>query len=119
MFGAPAGRVGSANGGGGRDGGEAARAGGDRGQAAPSRDAGGAGQDGGGGRPGDRGDGATCYKWRAEYGGLKLDRVRRPKQLEQGYSRPRKAAADLPLEKLVLKEAVSGNFRAPRAFGRP
>ncbi len=53
---------------------------------------------------------ATYYRWRAEYGGLKLDQVRRLKQLEQENGRLRKAAADLTLEKLVLKEAASGNF---------
>jgi transposase-like protein len=53
---------------------------------------------------------ATYYRWRAEYGGLKLDQVKRLKQLEQENSRLRKAVADLTLEKLVLKEAASGNF---------
>ncbi len=53
---------------------------------------------------------ATYYRWRAEYGGLKLDQVRRLKQLEQENGRLRKAVADLTLEKLVLKEAASGNF---------
>ena len=53
---------------------------------------------------------ATYYRWRAEYGGLKLDQVKRLKQLEQENGRPRKAVADLTLEKLVLKEAASGNW---------
>lgn len=53
---------------------------------------------------------ATYYRWRAEYGGLKLDQVKRLKQLEQENGRLRKAVADLTLEKLVLKEAASGNF---------
>ena len=52
----------------------------------------------------------TYYRWRAEYGGLKLDQVRRLKLLEQENTRLRKAVADLTLEKLVLKEAASGNF---------
>lgn len=52
----------------------------------------------------------TYYRWRAEYGGLKLDQVKRLKLLEQENGRLRKAVADLTLEKLVLKEAASGNF---------
>jgi transposase-like protein len=52
----------------------------------------------------------TYYRWRAEYGGLKLDQVKRLKQLEAENGRLRKAVADLPLEKLILKEAASGNF---------
>ena len=53
---------------------------------------------------------ATYYRWRAEYGGLKLDQVRRLKQLEQENSRLRRAVSDLTIEKLILKEAASGNF---------
>jgi transposase-like protein len=53
---------------------------------------------------------ATYYRWRSEYGGLKLDQVKRLKQLEQENGRLRKAVADLTLEKLVLREAASGNF---------
>ena len=53
---------------------------------------------------------ATYYRWRAEYGGLKLDQVRRLKQLEQENSRLQRAVSDLTLEKLILKEAASGNW---------
>ena len=53
---------------------------------------------------------ATFYRWRAEYGGLKLDQVKRLKQLEAENGRLRKAVADLTLEKLILKEAAAGNF---------
>jgi transposase-like protein len=52
----------------------------------------------------------SYYRWRAEYGGLKLDQVKRLKQLEAENARLRKAVADLTLEKVVLKEAASGNF---------
>ncbi len=52
----------------------------------------------------------TFYRWRAEFGGLKLDQVKRLKQLEAENGRLRKAVADLALEKLVLKEAAAGNF---------
>ena len=53
---------------------------------------------------------ATYYRWRSEFGGLKLDQVKRLKVLEQENGRLRQAVADLTLEKLVLKEAASGNW---------
>ena len=52
----------------------------------------------------------TYYRWHAEYGGLKLDQARRLKQLEQENSHLRRAVSDLPLEKLILKKAASGNY---------
>jgi transposase-like protein len=51
----------------------------------------------------------TYYRWRQEYGGLKSDQVKRLKDLEQENARLRKAVSDLTLEKLILKEAASGN----------
>ena len=52
----------------------------------------------------------TYYRWRNEYGGLKGDQVRRLKELEAGNARLRRAVSDLTLEKLILKEAASGNW---------
>jgi transposase-like protein len=52
----------------------------------------------------------TCYRWRTEYGGLKGDQVKRLKELEAENTRLRRAVSDLTLEKLILKEAASGNF---------
>jgi putative transposase len=52
----------------------------------------------------------TYYRWRNEFGGLKRDQVKRLKELEKENERLRKAVSDLTLEKLVLKEAASGNF---------
>ncbi|KFG71045.1 transposase [Microvirga sp. BSC39] len=52
----------------------------------------------------------TCYRWRSEYGGLKSDQVKRLKELEMENARLRRAVSDLTLEKLILKEAASGNF---------
>ena len=52
----------------------------------------------------------TYYRWRQEFGGLKLDQVRRLKELEAENTRLRKAVADLTLEKLILKEAAAGNW---------
>ena len=51
----------------------------------------------------------TYYRWRQEYGGLKSDQVKRLKELEQENLRLRKVVSDLTLEKLILKEAASGN----------
>ena len=52
----------------------------------------------------------TFYRWRAEYGGLKGDQVKRLRELEAENLRLRRAVSDLTLEKLILKEAASGNF---------
>jgi len=52
----------------------------------------------------------TYYRWRTEYGGLKGDQVKRQKELEAENTRLRRAISDLTLEKLILKEAASGNF---------
>lgn len=52
----------------------------------------------------------TYYRWRQEYGGLKSDQVRRMKDLEAENVRLRRAVADLTLDKLILKEAASGNW---------
>ena len=52
----------------------------------------------------------TYYRWRSEYGGLKGDQVERLKELEAENTRLRRAVSDLTLEKLILKEAASGNF---------
>jgi transposase len=52
----------------------------------------------------------TNYRWRQEYGGLKADQVKRLKELEAENARRRRAVADLTLDKLILKEAASGNF---------
>ena len=60
----------------------------------------------------------TYYRWRTEFGGLKLDQVRRLKELERENARLRKAVSDLTLEKVILKEAVSGNvWSAPPQQG--
>jgi hypothetical protein len=52
----------------------------------------------------------TYYRWRKEFGGLKSDQVKRLKELEKENERLRKAVSDLTLEKLILREAASGNF---------
>jgi putative transposase len=52
----------------------------------------------------------SYYRWRREFGGLKTDQVRRMKELEAENARLRRAVADLTLDKLILKEAASGNY---------
>ncbi len=50
----------------------------------------------------------SYYRWRKDYGGLKMDQARRLKDLERENARLKRAVADLTLEKLVLKEAAEG-----------
>ena len=45
----------------------------------------------------------TYYRWRKEYGGLKVSQARRLKELERENSRLKKAVADLTLDKVILK----------------
>ena len=52
----------------------------------------------------------TYYRWRTEYGGLKVDQVKRLKELEREHTRLKRAVADLTIDKLILKEAAEGNF---------
>ena len=52
----------------------------------------------------------TYYRWRKEFGGLKVDQVKRLKDLETENQRLRKAVADLTLDKLILSEAARGNY---------
>ena len=52
----------------------------------------------------------TYYRWRKEYGGLRLDQAKRLKVLERENIRLKKLVADLSLDNQILKEASSGNF---------
>ena len=52
----------------------------------------------------------TYYRWRKEYGGMKVSQARRLKELEQENSRLKRAVADLTLDKLILREALEGNY---------
>jgi transposase-like protein len=52
----------------------------------------------------------TYYRWRKEFGGLKLDQARRLKELEKENSRLKRLVAELSLEKQVLREVAQGNF---------
>ena len=52
----------------------------------------------------------TYYRWRREYGGLRIEQVRKLKILEKENARLKKLVADLSLDKAILKEAAEGNF---------
>ncbi len=52
----------------------------------------------------------TYYRWRKEYGGLRLDQAKRLKELEKENSRLKRLLAEQTLDNAILKEAASGNF---------
>jgi transposase-like protein len=52
---------------------------------------------------------ATYYRWRKEYGSMRVEQAKRLKELEQENSRLKKPVADLSLDNAILKEAARGN----------
>ena len=52
----------------------------------------------------------SYYRWRKEYGGMKMDQAKRYKELEQENTRLKKLVADLSLDNAMLKEISKGNF---------
>ncbi len=52
----------------------------------------------------------TYYRWRKEYGGLRLEQAKRFKELEKENIRLKRLVADLSLDKAILKDAASGNL---------
>lgn len=52
----------------------------------------------------------TYYRWRKEYGGLRMDQAKRFKEMERENARLKKLVADLTLDNDILREASSGNF---------
>ena len=52
----------------------------------------------------------TYYRWRKEYGGLKLDQARRLKELEKENARLKRRVAELSIEKQVLRDVAQGNL---------
>jgi transposase-like protein len=52
----------------------------------------------------------TYYRWRKEFGGMKVSQAKRLKELEKENARLRKAVSDLSLDKVILQEAARGNF---------
>jgi putative transposase len=54
--------------------------------------------------------GNTYYRWRKEYGGLKVDQAKRLKELERENARLKRIVADQALDNAILKEVSKGNF---------
>ena len=52
----------------------------------------------------------TYYRWRKEYGGLKVNQAKRLKELERENARLKKLVADLSLDKVMLEEVARGKF---------
>ena len=52
----------------------------------------------------------TYYRWRKEYGSLRVDQVRRLKELERENGRLKRLVAELSIEKQVLRDVAQGNF---------
>jgi len=52
----------------------------------------------------------TYYRWRSEYGGMRVDQAKRLKELEKQNAQLKKLVADQALDISILKEAASGNF---------
>ncbi len=52
----------------------------------------------------------TYYRWRREYGGLRIEQARKLKNLEKENVRLKKLVADLSLDNAILKEATEGNY---------
>ncbi len=52
----------------------------------------------------------TFYRWRKEYGGMRVDQAKRLKELEAENIRLKRAVADLTVDKQILKEVVEGKY---------
>ena len=52
----------------------------------------------------------TYYRWRKEYGGLRVDQARRLKELEKENGRLKKIVAEKAIDIAILREAAEGNF---------
>jgi len=52
----------------------------------------------------------TYYRWRKEYGGMRVEQARRLKELEKENGRLKKLVADISIDNAILKEAARGNF---------
>jgi transposase-like protein len=52
----------------------------------------------------------TYYRWRKEYGGMRVEQAKRLKEVEKENSRLKKLVADITLDNAILKEAARGNF---------
>ncbi len=51
----------------------------------------------------------TYYRWRKEYGGMRVEQAKRLKELEKENSQLKRLVADLSLDNAILKEVAKGN----------
>ena len=52
----------------------------------------------------------TYYRWKKEYGGLRVDQAKRLKRLEQENARLKRIVAEQAVDLSILKEVAAGNF---------
>jgi putative transposase len=52
----------------------------------------------------------TYYRWRREYGGMRVEQAKRLQELEKENSRLKRLVADISLDNAILREAARGNF---------
>jgi transposase-like protein len=52
----------------------------------------------------------TFYRWRKEYGGMRIEQAKKLKTLEKENIRLKKLVADISLDNAILKEVAEGNF---------
>ena len=52
----------------------------------------------------------TYYRWRKEYGGMRVDQAKRLRELEKENCRLKRLVADQALDISILKIAAEGNF---------
>jgi len=52
----------------------------------------------------------TYYRWRKEYGGMRVEQAKRLQELEKENTRLKKLVADVSLDNAILREAARGNF---------
>ena len=60
----------------------------------------------------------TYYRWRKEYGGLKVDQAKRLKELEQENAKLKRLVAELSLDKQILQDIARGKLLSP-SVGAP
>jgi putative transposase len=56
----------------------------------------------------------TFYRWKKQYAGMQSDQVRELKQLQEENTRLKKLVAELSLDKAILQDVASENWRGPR-----
>jgi putative transposase len=52
----------------------------------------------------------TYYRWRKEYGGMRINQAKRLKELEKENARLKKLVADISLDNAILKDVAEGNL---------